>query len=157
MEGPTSLAHRLIGGCAVGGQAIDLAATAAAPLGAAAVEDMHARKTGALIRAATVTGAILAGASDETVPALDAYASDLGLAFQIVDDVLDVEASNEVLGKTAGKDATAGKPTFPALYGLAESKRRAAECVERAKAALAGAGLEGRLGELADWTLRRSH
>ena len=102
----------------VGGQAIDLAAAGRVPSYAAAIdtaaalEDMHARKTGALIRAATTMGAILAGASDRIIQATDDYARELGLAFQIVDDVLDVEGSNEALGKTAGKDAAAGKPTL---------------------------------------------
>lgn len=146
----------------VGGQAIDLAAagqagTSPLTLGPSALEDMHARKTGALIRAATGMGAVLAGASEPAIAAIDAYATDLGLAFQIVDDVLDVEGSAGALGKTAGKDAAAGKPTFPALYGLDESKRRAAACVERAKDALVIAGLGGRLSDIADWSLRRTH
>ena len=142
----------------VGGQAIDLSAIAndAPPMDSAALEDMHLRKTGALIRAASTMGAIIVGASDDEVSAIDAYARDLGLAFQIVDDVLDVEGSDEALGKTAGKDAAAGKPTFPAFYGIAGSKRRAADCVERAKASLASAGITGRLAEIADWSLRRA-
>jgi geranylgeranyl pyrophosphate synthase len=144
----------------VGGQAIDLAAagvvgTPRTALDAASLEDMHLRKTGALIRAATAMGAILVGASDETVRALDDYAREIGLAFQIVDDILDVEGSNADLGKTAGKDAAAGKPTFPAIYGLAHSRELAAACVTRAHAALARAGLEGRLGEIAEWSLQR--
>lgn len=142
----------------VGGQAIDLSAIAAGatPLDAAALEDMHLRKTGALIRAASTMGAIVVGASDRTITAIDDYARDLGLAFQIVDDVLDVEGSNEALGKTAGKDAAAGKPTFPAFYGIDGSKRRATECVERAKESLASAGIAGRLADIADWSLRRT-
>jgi geranylgeranyl pyrophosphate synthase len=145
----------------VGGQAIDLAAAGkvrqarAALTDAAALEDMHARKTGALIRAAVATGAILAGADDRVVAAADDYARDLGLAYQIIDDVLDVEGSDAVLGKTAGKDAAAGKPTYPAWYGVAESRRLAAEAVSRAQAALARAGLHGRLSDIAAWTLTR--
>ena len=144
----------------VGGQAIDLAAEGrfegrAVILDGVALEDMHARKTGALIRAASVLGAIITGAPPRTEMAIDAYALHLGLAFQIVDDVLDVEGSNEALGKTAGKDAAAGKPTFPMLYGVAESKRRAADCVTRAKDALADAHIGGRLVEIADWSLTR--
>jgi geranylgeranyl diphosphate synthase type II len=145
----------------VGGQAIDLAAAGRvrgrrAPVAdAAALEDMHARKTGALIRAAATMGAVLAGADDRAVTALDDYARDLGLAFQIVDDVLDVEGSKEALGKTAGKDAAAGKPTYPARYGVAESRRLAAEAVARAQAALARAGLGGRLSDIAAWSLTR--
>jgi geranylgeranyl pyrophosphate synthase len=154
------LAHAAGATGMVGGQAIDLAAAgvvgaSSAALDAASLEDMHLRKTGALIRAATTMGAILVGANDETVRALDDYAREIGLAFQIVDDILDVEGSNADLGKTAGTDAAAGKPTFPAIYGLAHSRELAAACVTRAHAALARAGLEGRLGEIADWSLGR--
>jgi geranylgeranyl pyrophosphate synthase len=116
---------------------------------------MHRRKTGALIRAAAMLGGVSVGASDSVMQAIDAYARELGLAFQIIDDVLDVEGSAAVLGKTAGKDAAAGKPTYPAFYGLDESRRLAARAVERAKAALEPAGLGGRLTEIADWSLRR--
>jgi geranylgeranyl pyrophosphate synthase len=145
----------------VGGQALDLAAagTAGAEAGttaAAALEDMHARKTGALIRAASVMGAILAGGDDRQIAAIDAYARDLGLAFQIVDDVLDVEGSAADLGKTAGKDAAAGKLTFPALHGLETSRRMATACVDRARAALVAADLTGRLDDIASWSLGRT-
>ena len=90
---------------------------------------MHARKTGALIRAAAGLGAIAVGADKVAVGAIDDYARELGLAFQIVDDMLDVEGSPAALGKTAGKDAAAGKPTYPALFGLDSSRRMAADCV----------------------------
>ena len=145
----------------VGGQAIDLAAAGRVPgwhttLDRAALEDMHRRKTGALIRAAATLGAIAVGASDAVVTAIDLYARDLGLAFQIVDDVLDVEGSEEALGKTAGKDAAAGKPTYPAIFGIDESRRLAKAAVDRAKAALDTAGLGGRLNEIADWSLQRT-
>jgi geranylgeranyl pyrophosphate synthase len=147
----------------VGGQAIDLAAAGrvlGAPASAfdpPALEDMHARKTGALIRAAAVLGAIVTGADDRLVDAIDAYARDLGLAFQIVDDVLDVEGSRAALGKTAGKDAAAGKPTYPALHGIEASRHMAMACVDRAQAALASVDLGGRLGEIARWSLTRTH
>jgi geranylgeranyl pyrophosphate synthase len=123
---------------------------------AAALADMHARKTGALIRAAGVLGALSVGADAATVDAVDDYARELGLAFQIIDDVLDVEGSAATLGKTPGKDAAAGKPTFVAFHGIETSRRLAAECVARASAALERAGLAGRLTELAEWTLRRT-
>ena len=145
----------------VGGQAIDLAAAGRVPavsspiLDASGLEDMHRRKTGALIRASAVIGAIVVGGGESHIRAIDDYAREVGLAFQIVDDVLDVEGSREALGKTAGKDAAAGKPTYPALFGLDESRRLAAACVERAKHALATAGLGGRLDEIADWSLKR--
>jgi geranylgeranyl pyrophosphate synthase len=145
----------------VGGQAIDLSAAGRVPslsspiLDASGLEDMHARKTGALIRAAATLGAILVGAGEPVIQAVDDYARELGLAFQIVDDVLDVEGSREALGKTAGKDAAAGKPTYPALFGVEESRRLAGACVARAKHALAGVGLGGRLDDIADWSLLR--
>jgi geranylgeranyl pyrophosphate synthase len=144
----------------VGGQAIDLAAVGRVgdrsnALDADGLEDMHARKTGALIRAASTIGAIVTGADARTITAIDRYASELGLAFQIVDDILDVEGSAADLGKTAGKDAAAGKPTFPALYGLDQSRQLAADCVSRANTALDDARLGGRLRDIAAWSLGR--
>jgi len=145
----------------VGGQAIDLDAAGrvtgrnAPALDRAGLEDMHARKTGALIRAAVVMGAVVSGADEMLIAAVDDYARDLGLAFQIVDDVLDVEGSNAALGKTVGKDAAAGKPTYPSLYGLEVSRRLAVECVDRARATVAAAGLGGRLADIAAWSLAR--
>ncbi|HVL67807.1 MAG TPA: farnesyl diphosphate synthase [Vicinamibacterales bacterium] len=141
----------------VGGQAIDLRAAdaGAAALDAAALRDMHARKTGALIRAAALAGASMAGAPPPLSAAIDEYASQVGLAFQIVDDILDVEGASADLGKTAGKDAAAGKPTYPALYGLEESKRLAAGCIDAALRALADAGLSGHLPALARWVTGR--
>jgi len=142
----------------VGGQAIDLAA---AGTGATFDEDglrsMHARKTGALIRAAALAGAIMAGGDSAALDAIGRYASELGLAFQIVDDILDVEGASADLGKTAGKDAAAGKPTYPAIYGLDQSRRLAADCVDRALTALAAASIEGQLPAIARWVIDRSH
>lgn len=145
----------------VGGQAIDLQAAGQAPghpvdLDANALRGMHARKTGALIRASAVSGAIMANANDAAVDAVDRYAAELGLAFQIVDDILDVEGDAGALGKTAGKDAAASKPTYPSLFGLEQSRTLAADCIARAHAALEEAGLaHGRLGAIADWILHR--
>jgi geranylgeranyl pyrophosphate synthase len=140
----------------VGGQALDLRAAAGGPpLDAGALRDMHARKTGALIRAAGLAGASMAGADAALCSTIDDYASQVGLAFQIVDDILDVEGASADLGKTAGKDAAAGKPTYPALYGLDASRRLAAECVDRALAALDRAGLAGHLPALAHWVVGR--
>ncbi len=146
----------------VGGQAIDLAAAGRVPnqrapiADAAALEDMHARKTGALIRAAATMGAILAGADDRAVTAIDDYARELGLAFQIVDDVLDVEGSNEALGKTAGKDAAAGKPTYPARYGVGGvapiGRRRPSRAPRTPSRAPASAAA---LSDIAAWSLIR--
>src|SRR5690606_30113389 len=145
----------------VGGQVVDLEAVRPslgrppATFNAEGLRAMHARKTGALIRASAVSGAIMAGADDPVVDAIDRYAAEIGLAFQIVDDVLDVEGTAADLGKTAGKDAAAGKLTFPALYGIDRSRQLAAECIERATAAIDGAGLGGRLTQLAAWSLER--
>ncbi len=153
----------------VGGQAIDLRAigqsqpTAGMPetgspdaLDATGLAEMHARKTGTLIRASAVAGAIVSGAPDALVESVDTFAAELGLAFQIVDDILDVEGSVEQIGKTAGKDAAAGKPTYPSLYGLDESRRLAGDGITRAKAALASANLGGQLPALADWVISRT-
>jgi len=149
----------------VGGQAIDLACVTPDPSGRLApaldadgLRDMHARKTGALIRAAAVAGAIMGGGRDAAVAAIDAAATELGLAFQIVDDVLDVEGASADLGKTSGKDAAAGKPTYPSLYGIARSRAMAAECLARADATLAAAGLaDSRLLEIGRWIVTRGN
>jgi len=141
----------------VGGQAVDLQAVGRAhQLDAESLRAMHARKTGALITAAAVSGAIMAGASDVLVGAIRRYAVELGLAFQIVDDLLDVEGEAAALGKTAGKDAAAGKPTYPALFGLDESRRMAEACVSKATAALDTSGIHGRLADIARWVVTRS-
>jgi geranylgeranyl diphosphate synthase type II len=142
----------------VGGQALDLRAAepGAAPLDAESLTAMHGRKTGALIRGSALAGAILAGASAAEEAAIGEYGQALGLAFQIVDDILDVEGASADLGKTAGKDAAAGKPTYPALFGLAESRRLAAECAARARAALARAELGGQLPAIVDWVVDRT-
>jgi geranylgeranyl diphosphate synthase, type II len=140
----------------VGGQAIDLeAAGTGAGFDGEGLRAMHARKTGALIRASAAAGAVLAGARAEQLEAIERFASELGLAFQIVDDILDVEGASVELGKTAGKDAAAGKPTYPALFGLDRSRQMAATCVERALDALRACGLEGRLPEIARWVTSR--
>ena len=94
---------------------------------------MHSKKTGALIRGAAAAGAIMGGGSAAQVDAIDRAAGEFGLAFQIVDDILDVEGASAELGKTAGKDAAAGKPTYPQLYGLDTSRRMARECLARAE------------------------
>jgi len=145
----------------VGGQAIDLQAAGQAPghpltLDADGLRGMHARKTGALIRASAVSGAIMAGAADDLVAAMDGYATEVGLAFQIVDDILDVESDPATLGKSTGKDAAGAKPTYPALFGLDRSRALAADCLERAHATLTAAGLTGGwLGPIAEWVVRR--
>ena len=147
----------------VGGQAIDLQAAGQVPghalaLDAGGLQGMHARKTGALIRASAVSGAIMAGADEARVEAVDRYATELGLAFQIVDDVLDVEGSAEELGKSAGKDAAADKPTYPSLFGLDRSRTLAAECIERALSTIDAASLTGgQLEAIARWVVSRKN
>jgi geranylgeranyl pyrophosphate synthase len=143
----------------VGGQVLDLEAIApgAAPLDADGLRNMHARKTGALIKASVTAGAIMAGADAATLSGVDDYGASIGLAFQIVDDVLDVEGATETLGKTAGKDAAAGKPTYPSIYGLEESRRLAGRCLERALDALQQARLGGQLPAIARWVVSRTH
>ena len=146
----------------VGGQAIDLASaepdgSRRTPLDSEGLKDMHARKTGALIRASAAAGAIMGGAGEREVDAVDRAAAELGLAFQIVDDILDVEGASAALGKTAGKDAAAGKLTYPALFGLDRSRVMAAECLERAHAVLAAAHLsDSRMLEIGRWIVHRS-
>jgi geranylgeranyl pyrophosphate synthase len=145
----------------VGGQAIDLLAAGQVPgrataLDADGLRAMHARKTGAIIRASAVSGAIMAGAAEAAVAAIDRFATDIGLAFQIVDDILDVEGSATELGKTAGKDAAGTKPTYPAIFGLERSRALAAECITRARQTLDTAQLSaGWLVPIADWIVSR--
>jgi geranylgeranyl diphosphate synthase type II len=139
----------------IGGQVADLEGEGKAP-NAQLLETIHRAKTGALLRASLRMGAIYAGASAEQYSALSCYGEHVGLAFQIVDDILDVEESSEALGKTAGKDAEQHKITFPAVYGLAVSHRMAEEECARAHAALARFGdRAARLHELADRIVRR--
>lgn len=119
-----------------GGQALDLAATGQ-PLDLAQLEDLHIHKTGALIRASVMLGALCAPAPEaHRLDALDRYAKSIGLAFQIQDDILDVEGTTEALGKTSGADARLDKATYPGLLGMQEARARGHELVERALASL---------------------
>lgn len=121
-----------------GGQAIDLDAVGR-ELSIAELENMHIHKTGALIRASVRLGALAGdGAEDAALEALDRYAKCIGLAFQIRDDILDVEGETETLGKTQGADIARGKPTFPSLLGMSEAKMRAQTLCEEALEAIAG-------------------
>jgi farnesyl diphosphate synthase len=141
-----------------GGQAIDLDAVGGA-LTLAELETMHAMKTGALIRASVQLGAACGRTLDAAeTTALERYAGAAGLAFQVVDDVLDVEGSAASLGKTAGKDAAQSKPTFVSTLGLAAAKQRAEVLRHEAQAALVPFGASARrLAELADWIVLRTH
>jgi geranylgeranyl diphosphate synthase type II len=139
----------------IGGQVADLEGEGKPP-NAALLETIHRAKTGALLRASLRMGAIYAGAAEAQYAALSCYGEHVGLAFQIVDDILDVEESSEALGKTAGKDAQQKKITFPAVYGLETSRRMAEEECRRAHEVLDLFGdRAARLHELADLIVNR--
>lgn len=141
-----------------GGQAIDLA-NVGLPMTQTELERMHGLKTGALIRAAVRLGALCCdGLDNAALESLDRYAAKLGLAFQVVDDVLDCEADTATLGKTAGKDADNDKPTYVKLMGLAAAKAYARQLVDEALTELAGFDARaGRLRELAAFVVARTH
>jgi geranylgeranyl pyrophosphate synthase len=152
------LAHGIGTAGMAGGQAIDLEAVGK-PLGAVALEGMHRRKTGALIRASVLMGAIAAGVTDGVAyEALSRYGAELGLAFQIQDDVLDVAGETAALGKTAGADAARGKPTYPSVHGLEQAAAMARLHRDNAVAAIAALGPRATdLVGLADLVVERSH
>ena len=145
----------------VGGQTVDLQAAgqvAGRPLTLTAdtLRAMHLQKTGALIRASAVSGAIMGGATASQIAAVERWATDIGLAFQIVDDILDVEGDAAALGKTAGKDAAGDKPTYTSLFGLDKARAMAAECRDRAHTVLVESNLAGGwLDAMADWVISR--
>ncbi|MFO1379601.1 MAG: farnesyl diphosphate synthase [Chitinivorax sp.] len=141
----------------VGGQAIDLAAVGQA-LSLPELEQMHIRKTGALIRAAVTLGRLAGAApSDDENIRLDHFAKCIGLAFQVVDDVLDAESSSATLGKTAGKDAAHAKPTYVSLLGLKQARELAAELQADAIGSLAAFGERAlHLRQLAQFIVSRS-
>jgi farnesyl diphosphate synthase len=139
-----------------GGQQIDLEATGK-PLTLPELELMHIHKTGAIIRAAVLLGFWCGEKTNETEKKqLDRYAKAVGLAFQVVDDVLDSEANTATLGKTAGKDAKQGKTTYVSVIGLAAARRMADELRQEAQAAIADFGVRAqRLSQLADFIVLR--
>jgi farnesyl diphosphate synthase len=139
-----------------GGQAIDLASVGRT-LDVTELEFMHVHKTGALIRCATLLGALCGRPLEAAERAhLDRFAKAIGLAFQVVDDLLDAEASTATLGKTAGKDAEANKPTYVTVLGLRAAKEWARDLRAQADDALAPLGPgAARLGQLADFIVKR--
>ncbi|KAF1690382.1 (2E,6E)-farnesyl diphosphate synthase [Pseudoxanthomonas koreensis] len=140
-----------------GGQALDIDATGRTQT-LAQLQRMHALKTGALIRAAVRMGALAGGADAATLAHLDAYADALGLAFQVRDDILDVEASSEQLGKTAGKDAAQAKSTYPALLGLDGARARLDELAAAMRQSLAPFGERATtLAALGELAVQRKH
>ena len=124
----------------VGGQAMDIAATNT-DVNLQQLQSMHAFKTGAIIRAALTMGGIAANASAEQLSALDTYGTHIGLAFQVVDDILDVEGNAETLGKTQGKDSKANKPTYVSLMGLDGAKKESQRLLQAALEALGEFGV----------------
>ena len=141
-----------------GGQAIDLASVGE-QLTLEQLRRMHRCKTGALLETSVHMGAVAAQANAQAMAALLAYGQALGVAFQVVDDMLDVTAATTVLGKTAGKDADNNKPTYVSLLGLDGARNEAAALAAQAQQALADSGLADTraLQALADWVLQREH
>ncbi len=122
----------------VGGQVVDMESEGKTEMDLATVQYIHTHKTGALIKASVKAGAILGCADEAQLASLTRYGEAVGLAFQIADDILDIEGTTEEIGKDAGSDEARGKATYPAVMGLAESKKRASELVEMALESLAG-------------------
>ena len=139
----------------IGGQVNDIEGERKPPT-ALLLDSIHRAKTGALLRASVRMGAIYAGASEQELLALSLYGEHIGLAFQIIDDVLDVEESSEALGKTAGKDEAQQKITFPAVYGLDRSRQMAEQERLAAHHVLRGFGSRAeRLRQIADFIVQR--
>lgn len=142
----------------VGGQVVDLDSEGLTDVSEETLTFIHTHKTGALLEACVVCGAILAGASETDIERLSRYAQNIGLAFQIVDDILDITATQEELGKTAGKDLTAQKVTYPSLWGIEESRRQAQQLIAEAKAELSHYGDRAiPLLAIADFITNRTH
>lgn len=141
----------------IGGQVLDLEGEHSKPT-PESVHAIHRAKTGALLRVSIVSGGVYAGASTEDATRLATFGAKAGLAFQIVDDVLDVTQSSEQLGKTAGKDLTSDKATWPAVFGIEASRADAARLIEEAFAVLApyGAAADG-LKAVAQYLVERTH
>lgn len=142
----------------VGGQVLDLESEGKTDITAETLSFIHTHKTGALLETSVVSGAILAGASGNEIAKLSRYAQNIGLAFQIVDDILDITATDEQLGKTAGKDLTAQKATYPSIWGLEKSQMKARELVDEAIAQLQDYSTAAEpLIEIANFIVTRNH
>ena len=122
----------------VGGQVLDLESEGKPDISAETLSFIHTQKTGALLETSVVSGAVLAGAKAEDIAKLARYAQNIGLAFQIIDDVLDITATKEELGKTAGKDLQAQKATYPSLWGIEGSRQQAQQLIDSAIGELSG-------------------
>ncbi len=142
----------------VGGQIVDLDCEGKTDVSLETLNFIHNHKTAALLEASVTSGAVLAGASEAALQRLSRYAQNIGLAFQIVDDILDITATQEELGKTAGKDLQAQKATYPSIWGLEESKRQAERLIVGAKAELVEFGDKADpLIALAEFITSRTH
>lgn len=140
----------------VGGQVVDMESEGNPDVDLATVQYIHTHKTGALIKASVKAGALLGGAADTGLAAMTRFGEAVGLAFQIADDILDIEGTTEEIGKDAGSDEARGKATYPAVMGLAEAKERAGELVGMALEALAGFDAKADpLREIAKYTVYR--
>jgi len=141
----------------VGGQAIDCASIGK-PLSHAQMQQMHTMKTGAMLQASVLLGGVVTGAGSTVRQGLEAYATAVGLAFQVVDDILDVTADTATLGKTAGKDAAHAKPTYVSLLGLEDARTLLSDLHAQAHTALRPLGPTARrLAQLADFIAQRGH
>jgi len=142
----------------VGGQVVDLESEGVANTSEATLNFIHQHKTAALLEASVVCGGILAGADAQIVAQLTSYAQNIGLAFQIIDDILDITATSEELGKSAGKDLVAQKVTYPSLWGIDVSKQKATMLVEAAKIDLRSFGEKAiALNAIADYIIARTN
>ncbi|MDJ1185534.1 geranylgeranyl diphosphate synthase CrtE [Roseofilum casamattae] len=142
----------------VGGQVVDLLSEGKPDVDVATLNYIHTHKTGALLEASVVCGALLAGATETMLQHLGEYAKNIGLAFQIVDDILDITATSEQLGKTSGKDLQAQKVTYPSLWGIEKSREESKRLIRQAKAQLQDYGDAAQpLLALADFITARSY
>lgn len=138
----------------VGGQQVDMDSEESEP-DLPLLEYIHTHKTGALIRCSLILGGLRANADEATLKALASFGEKVGLAFQVVDDILDVTATTEQMGKDQGSDAKRGKVTYPGLFGLEGARERAFKLVDDAKAVMEDVDSTGRLAEIADYVLLR--
>lgn len=140
----------------IGGQVADIESEGK-QVSDSTLEYIHRSKTGAMIRASVTVGGIIAGASPEQIETLSSYGEKIGLAFQVADDILDVTSTSEQLGKTPGKDTAAGKATYPALHGIAQSKHRARQLVDEAIKIISALGPAAfKLEEMARFIIART-
>ena len=150
------LGHTVGAAGLVGGQVLDLESEGKTDIDAETLTFIHTHKTGALLRASVESGAILAGASQSDIARLTSYAQNIGLAFQIIDDILDVTATDEQLGKTAGKDVRAQKATYPSIWGIEKSQGQAKQLVTEAIAQIEIYGERAKpLAEIAKFIVTR--